>query len=104
MRNQARVHLWFPGKFGEPYEPLTSSSEALERFVSPVFAVTVRLEADDRLMICAPFGLQDLFALINNIIFFWNFRVPDHRDGGDGVSTVPESKGVAGAFGLNAFL
>lgn len=70
MRNQARVHLWFPGKFGEPYEPLTSSSEALERFVSPVFAVTVRLEADDRLMICAPFGLQDLFALINNIIFF----------------------------------
>jgi len=63
VRNQARVHLWFPDKFGEPYEPLTSSSEALGRFVSPVFAVAVSLEADDRLMICAPFGLQDLFAL-----------------------------------------
>jgi hypothetical protein len=63
VRNQARVHLWFEGKFGEPYTPLSSSSEALSRFVSPLFAVGVRLEADDRLTIEAPFGLQDLFAL-----------------------------------------
>ena len=63
VRNQARVHLWFEGKFGEPYAPLTSSAEALGRFVSPVFAVSVRLGADDRLMIHAPFGLEDLFAL-----------------------------------------
>jgi hypothetical protein len=63
VRNQARVHLWFEGKFGEPYAPLTSSAEALTRFVSPLFAVGVRLEADDRLTIEAPFGLDDLFAL-----------------------------------------
>ncbi len=63
VRNQARVHLWFEGKFGEPYAPLTSSAEALGRFVSPVFAVAVRLEADDSLSIRAPFGLDDLFAL-----------------------------------------
>lgn len=63
VRNQARVHLWFEGKFGEPYSPLTSSAEALGRFVSPLFAVGVRLEADDRLAIEAPFGLEDLFAL-----------------------------------------
>lgn len=63
VRNQARVHLWFEGKFGEPYAPLTSSAEALSRFVSPLFAVGVRLEADDRLTIQAPFGLEDLFAL-----------------------------------------
>lgn len=62
VRNQARVHVWFEGKFGEPYEPLTSSAQALERFVSPMFAVAVRLEADDRMTIVAPFGLDDLFA------------------------------------------
>ena len=34
VRNQARVHLWFEGKFGEAYAPLTCSAEALERFVA----------------------------------------------------------------------
>jgi len=63
VRNQARVHLWFVGKFGEPYAPLSRTAEALERFVSPLFAVGVRLEPDDRLTIVAPFGLEDLFAL-----------------------------------------
>jgi hypothetical protein len=63
VRNQVRVHLWFPAKFGEPYTPLSCTAEALERFVSPTFAVGVRLEPDDRLQIEAPFGLADLFAL-----------------------------------------
>jgi len=63
VRNQARVHLWFEGKFKEPYAPLTCTADCLERFVSPLFAVGVRLEADDRLTILAPFGLGDLFAL-----------------------------------------
>ena len=63
VRNQARVHLWFEGKFGEPYAPLGRSAEALERFVSPLNAVGVRLETDERLTIFAPFGLDDLFAM-----------------------------------------
>lgn len=63
VRNQARVHLWFQNRFGEPYAPLSSTDEALERFVAPTFAVGVRLEADDRLSIAAPFGLDDVFAL-----------------------------------------
>jgi hypothetical protein len=63
VRNQARVHLWFEGRFGEPYAPLGSSAEALERFVSPLFAVGVRLDGDGRMIIAAPFGLDDLFAL-----------------------------------------
>jgi hypothetical protein len=28
VRNQARVHLWFEAKFGEAYEPLSSTAEA----------------------------------------------------------------------------
>jgi len=64
VRNQARVHLWFPQKFAEPdYGPLSSSAEALTRFTSATFAVGVRLEADDSLTVLAPFGLDDLFAL-----------------------------------------
>ena len=63
MRSQARVHVWFGGHFGEPYAPLSYTAEALERFVSPMFAVGVRLMRDDRLHIAAPFGLADLFAL-----------------------------------------
>jgi hypothetical protein len=63
VRNQARVHLWFEGKFGEPYGPLGATAEALTRFVSATFAVGVRLEEGDRLQIVAPFGLEDLFAL-----------------------------------------
>jgi hypothetical protein len=63
VRNQARVHLWFETKFSEPYGPLSSTAEALERFPSATFAVGVRLESDDRLYIDAPLGLADLFAL-----------------------------------------
>jgi uncharacterized protein len=63
VRNQARVHLWFEAKFGEPYWPLSCTAEALEWFASATFAVGVGLESDDRLHIQAPFGLADLFAL-----------------------------------------
>jgi len=63
VRNQARVHLWFEQKFGEPYSPLSCTDEALGRFVTPAFAVGVRLEADDRISVAAPLGLEDLFAM-----------------------------------------
>ena len=55
VRNQARVHVWFEGKYGEAYSPLGSAAEALGRFVSPMFAVGVRLTVDEALLIEAPF-------------------------------------------------
>lgn len=63
VRNQARVHLWFQDRFGEPYTALGSTDEALGRFVAPTFAVGVRLEAYDAISIAAPFGLDDVFAM-----------------------------------------
>lgn len=63
VRNQARVHLWFQNRFGEPYEPLGSTDEALGRFVAPTFAVGVRLEPDDAITVAAPFGLEDVFSM-----------------------------------------
>jgi hypothetical protein len=63
VRNQARVHIWFPDRFGEPYEALPDTDTALGRFVAPCFAVGVRLEADDTISVAAPFGLEDMFAM-----------------------------------------
>ena len=63
VRNQARVHLWFEDHFGESYAPLTSSAEALTRFIAPAFCVGARLSPNDHLEIIAPFGLDDLFSL-----------------------------------------
>ena len=64
VRNQARVHIWFPDHFNEPYEPLTHTDEALSRFVAPAFAVGVRMEPDETISIAAPFGLQDVFDMV----------------------------------------
>jgi hypothetical protein len=63
VRNQGRVHLWFEGKFGEPYAPLGSADEAMRRYLCPAFTVGVRLEPDGKLDLLAPFGLDDLFAM-----------------------------------------
>jgi hypothetical protein len=63
VRNQARVHLWFPQKFVHSYAPLQSTAEALRRFVCPAFAVGLRLERDGGLSVEAPFGLDDVFDM-----------------------------------------
>jgi uncharacterized protein len=63
-RNQARVHLWFPSHFGFPYPPLSSADEALTRYASISHAVGIRLTNDDRLDVFAPFGLEDIFAMV----------------------------------------
>jgi hypothetical protein len=62
IRNQARVHLWYEAHFGQPYPPLRSSREAVDRFASTTHAVAARLEAEDRIDIYAPYGLDDLFS------------------------------------------
>ena len=63
VKNQARVHLWYPRKFGRAIAPLRSVEEGLTSWAETATAVAVRLEADNRIAILAPFGLEDLFAL-----------------------------------------
>lgn len=81
-RNQARVHEWYPAKFGLPFTPLKSSAEMLTRFATKTHAVGVRLTVDSRLGIEAPYGLDHLFSfrIVPN-------RVLDNRP-------VHEAKGV----------
>jgi len=63
VRNQARVHLWFADRFGCNYPQLRCADESLHYYASFVHAVGVRLTADDRLEIAAPFGLDDVFVM-----------------------------------------
>lgn len=63
IRNQARVHLWYTQRFGGVVPAFASSSHALHYFAAETHAVGVRLEADDRLTIVAPFGLDPIFSL-----------------------------------------
>ncbi|WP_442855829.1 nucleotidyltransferase family protein [Devosia sp. A16] len=62
LRNQARVHLWYPERFGEPYPAVTSSREAIDRFASLTHAVGARLDRAGEIELYAPFGLDDLFS------------------------------------------
>ncbi|MFT3809399.1 MAG: nucleotidyltransferase family protein [Micropepsaceae bacterium] len=63
VRNQARVPLWYPQKFGRPYAPVANATEGLERFLAPCCAVGIRRKGG-RVEIAAPFGLADVFAMV----------------------------------------
>jgi hypothetical protein len=64
VRNQARVHLWFEEYFGIAYPPLRSADEAITRYASATHAVGIRLLQDGQLDVFAPFGLEDVFAMV----------------------------------------
>ncbi|MBO9587949.1 nucleotidyltransferase family protein [Devosia sp.] len=61
VRNQARVHLWFPEKFGLAYPELSCSADMLRYFATRTHAVAARIE-DGKIAIFAPFGLDDMFS------------------------------------------
>jgi uncharacterized protein len=60
LRNQARVHLWFPQHFDQPYPALASSAQGIDRFASKTHCVGLRLTG--RIEIYAPYGLDDIFS------------------------------------------
>ncbi|WP_191908405.1 nucleotidyltransferase family protein [Hypericibacter terrae] len=57
-RNQARMHL----KNGDP--PYAGTADAIRYWLETCTAIAVRLEPDDRMSLIAPYGLDDLFALV----------------------------------------
>lgn len=63
VTNEARVHLWYEGRFGVPLRPYGSTEEAIATWPTTATSVGVRPQDDD-LVVCAPYGLRDLFALI----------------------------------------
>ena len=63
IRNQARIHLWYPGKHGLPYPPLTRSTDGIDRFLTENTQVGVR-RAGHGYEVYAPHGFDDIAALI----------------------------------------
>lgn len=62
IRNQARVHLWYPERYGQPCPAYRSAQDSLQNFASKTHAVGVRAVAGGCLELIAPFGLDDLFS------------------------------------------
>jgi len=56
VANQARVHLWYPRHFGQPYPVLTSSEDGIGRFL--VLETCVAVRPNDCF---APYGLYGLY-------------------------------------------
>ena len=63
IRNQGRVHLWYPGKHGLPYPPLTCSTDGIDRFLTQNTQVGVR-RAGNGYEVYAPHGFDDVAGLI----------------------------------------
>lgn len=60
LRNQSRVHLWFPDRFGFAYPRLTHATQALRQYASVTHAVAAQLDGGG-LRIDVPFGLSAIF-------------------------------------------
>ncbi|MBV8952398.1 MAG: nucleotidyltransferase family protein [Actinobacteria bacterium] len=63
VKNEARVHLWYEQRFGRHLEPYCSAGEAIASWPTTASSVGVRYH-DSRFVVCAPFGLADLFAMV----------------------------------------
>jgi hypothetical protein len=64
IRNQARVHLWYPEKFGIPCPPHESTETAIDTYEATAACLGVRAELGGRWRVYAPYGLSDVFNLV----------------------------------------
>ena len=63
VRNQARVHLWYPEKHGLPYPALQSSTDGIDRFLTKNTQIGIRRALDGH-EVYAPNGFDDLANMI----------------------------------------
>ena len=63
VRNQARVHLWYPQKHRRPYPALRRSTEGIDRFLTKNTQVGIRRSAHGY-DVYAPNGFDDIADMI----------------------------------------
>ena len=63
VKNQARVHLWYPHKFGNAIQPYRSTEDAIATWPTTASAIGVRT-GGAAIRVWAPFGTVDLFGLV----------------------------------------
>ena len=63
IRNEARVHLWYPDRFGTPAPPFRDCTDAIDSFAAVCCCYGLTVGADGRPRVYAPHGYDDLFAM-----------------------------------------
>src|SRR5262249_12313013 len=63
VTNEARVHLWYPVRFGHSIQPYQSTEDAIGTWPTTATAIGVR-PSGRQLQVWAPFGVDDLFNLV----------------------------------------
>jgi uncharacterized protein len=64
IRNQARVHLWYPQKFGIGCPPHASTEAAISTYEATMACLGLRTDPGGRWRIYAPHGFSDVFNLV----------------------------------------
>jgi uncharacterized protein len=62
VKNQARVHLWYEQRFGQPYPQLRSARDGIDRFLVAGTCVGLSPNSDGPPILYAPYGLDDIFT------------------------------------------
>ena len=78
IRNQARVHLWYPAKHGRPYPPLTRSTDGIDRFLTANTQVGLR-PVGEGYELYAPKGLDGIAQMIVRPNHAANFSAANYR-------------------------
>jgi hypothetical protein len=63
VTNEARVHIWYPERFGYGIQPYHSTEDAIGTWPTTATAIGVR-PSGGQLEVWAPFGVDDLFKLV----------------------------------------
>jgi uncharacterized protein len=63
VTNEARVHIWYPERFGYGIQPYQSIEDAIGTWPTTATAIGVR-PSGHQLQVYAPFGTDDLFNLV----------------------------------------
>lgn len=79
VRNQARVHLWYPQKHGTPYPALQRTTDGIDRFLTRCTQVGIQRNARGDIDVYAPAGLDDIAAMIVRPNLTPNFSAAAYR-------------------------
>ena len=60
VKNQARVHLWYPQRFGGDYPPLGGVEDGIARFLVRATCIGLMPQVDGALRLIAPYGTDEL--------------------------------------------
>jgi hypothetical protein len=59
VKNQARVHLWYPQRFGGDYPPLGKVEDGIARFLVKSTCIALMPQAGGALRLIAPYGVEE---------------------------------------------